>query len=115
MSCSGGVIMSRSRRTSKTRIRASLLDQLEAKGAALEHFTDLVKDYMSLWEVKNKLIKDIKTRGVMYKDYSSVGVEMQKNNPSVKELVGVNRQMLALLKELGLSTSSVTSVDDDEM
>jgi len=100
---------------SKKSIRESLLAQLEAKGADVDHFVDLVKDYMSLWEVKNKLVKDIKKRGVMYTDYSSVGVEMQKNNPSVRELVGVNRQMLALLKDLGLNTSTVASTDDDEM
>jgi len=109
--------MSKARaRTSKTSIRESLLAQLEAKGANVDHVIDLVKDYMSLWDVKNKLLKDIKTRGVMYTDYSSVGVEMQKNNPSVRELTGINRQMLAILKELDINTHTVRSPDDsDEM
>jgi phage terminase small subunit len=101
---------------SRASIRRSLLAQLEAMGADQDHFVDLVKDYLSLYDVKNRLIKDIKERGVMYTDLSSVGVEMQKNNPSVRELVNVNRQMLALLRELGISTDTVPPrEDDDEM
>lgn len=101
---------------SRASIRRSLLSQLEAMGADQDHFVDLVKDYLSLYDVKNRLIKDIKERGVMYTDLSSVGVEMQKNNPSVRELVNVNRQMLALIRELGISTDTVPPrEDDDEM
>ena len=40
---------------------------------------------------------------------------MQKNNPSTKELVMVNKQMLSLLKELGLSTDKVCDTEDDEL
>jgi hypothetical protein len=40
---------------------------------------------------------------------------MQKNNPSVKELVGINRQMLAILKELDINTNTVISPGDYEM
>lgn len=70
---------------------------------------------MELWDVKTKLSADIKNRGVTYKDFSSVGIEMQKNNPSVKELVMVNKQMLSLLKELGLSTDKVCDAHDDKL
>jgi len=56
-------------------IEESLLEQLEMKGADMDHFVDLVRDYMSLWDVKNDLLEDIKKRGVMYKDFSSVGIE----------------------------------------
>ncbi len=100
---------------SKEKVRNSLMKQLALKGAQVEHYEDLINDYMSFWETKNALIQDIKTRGVMYKDVSSVGVEMQKNNPSVKELVMVNRQMLSILKELGLSTDDIGGGEDEEM
>lgn len=104
--------MSKKRRQ---RVEESLLEQLQTKGADIEHFIDLVRDYMSLWDVKNDLLQDIKKRGVMYKDFSSVGVEMMKNNPSVRELVGINRQMLAILKDLEINTKTVAVFDDDEM
>lgn len=96
-------------------IKKSLLSQLKSINASLNHYEDLINDYMELWDVKKALSKDIKNRGVTYKDFSSVGIEMQKNNPSVKELVMVNKQMLSLLKELGLSTDKVHDAEDDEL
>ena len=39
---------------------------------------------------------------------------MQKNNPSTKDLVSVNRQMLAILKELGVSTTSIKKPEDND-
>jgi hypothetical protein len=100
----------------RQRIEESLLEQLEMKGADMDHFVDLVEDYMSLWDVKNDLLEDIKERGVMYRDFSSVGIEMMKNNPSVRELVGINRQMLSILKDLDINTKTVALFnDDDEM
>lgn len=97
------------------KIKESLLKQLEAQGASVDHFIDLINDYLSLWTVKNDLNKDIKKRGVMFIDNSSVGIKMQKNNPSVKELVMVNRQMLAILKDLDINTSNARANSDDAL
>lgn len=99
---------------SKRAVLESLKMQLQQKGADIDCFADVLADYMSFWDIKNKLIRDIKERGVTYRDFSSVGVPMQKNNPSVKELVGVNRQMLSILRELGLSTERVIQPEGDE-
>lgn len=96
-------------------IRESLIGQLKNRGADLDHFVDLVEDYVKFWEIKNRLQRDIKKRGVTYEGLSSVGVPMQKNNPSVKELLGVNRQMLAILKELCLSTENIVGDEEDEL
>lgn len=98
----------------KAEVRKDLLRQLQVLGKNGKYFEGMVNDYCLLWDVKTKLIKDIRTRGVMYKDYSSVGVEIMKNNPSTKELVMVNRQMLKILKDLGLNTAEVVE-DDDEL
>lgn len=99
----------------KTAIENSLLEQLALLGAMKEHYIDLIRDYMGLWEVKTALLSDIKSRGVTFRDKSSIGVEMQKNNPSVKELVMVNKQMLSLLKELGISTANTGDGEGDEL
>lgn len=48
----------------KSEIKKDLIDQLERNGVFGKHYLDLVNDYMVLWENKNKLIKDIKDRGV---------------------------------------------------
>ena len=100
---------------SRKKVRESLIEQLALKGATKDHYIDLISDYMKLWDVKNALQADIKDRGVTFKDYSSTGVMMQKNNPSVKELVMVNRQMLSILKELGLSTDNAGAGDEDDL
>ncbi len=101
------------KKSKKTRILESLQAQLAVKGNYLEHYNDLLKDYIALWETKNLLIKDIKKRGVVYTDVSAAGHEMMKNNPSVKELVAVNRQMLTILKELKLTTDEMVGEDDE--
>ncbi|WP_141545208.1 hypothetical protein [Bacillus cereus] len=51
--------------TFKKRIHQDLLQQLKDNGINGAHFIDLVEDYMSLWEIKNDLIADIKERGVV--------------------------------------------------
>lgn len=99
----------------KEQVEKSLIEQLETMGAKLPFFESLVADYMALWKIADDLKADIKTRGVVYKDFSSVGVEMMKNNPSTKELTMVNRQMLSILKELNLSTANCKIEEDDEL
>lgn len=99
----------------KTDIINSLKEQLKSRGADIPCFIDLIDDYGRLWTIKNKLITDINKRGVVYDDVSSVGVPMKKNNPSTKELLGVNRQMLSILEKLGLETKNVSSDEDDEL
>ena len=106
--------MGRPKKMTKTQVRESLIRQLTEAGANREHFMDLISDYMELWTVKEGLIKDIKSRGVTYQDYSSTGTLVWKNNPSVKELVLVNRQMMLLLKELGLSTQNLGGGGEDD-
>lgn len=99
---------------SKVKIKDSLLMQLAFIGAIQDHYTDLINDYMGLWDVKTQLLRDIRKRGIVYTDLSSTGIRQQKNNPSVKELVLVNKQMLSILKELGLSTENAAASNDDE-
>lgn len=48
-------------------IKKALLDQLKRNGMTGKHYVDLVNDYMRLWEVKNKLQDDIRTRGTRLK------------------------------------------------
>lgn len=93
-------------------IHADLLQQLSDNGVKGNHFTDLVNDYLSLWDLKQKLIYDIAERGAMIEWQNSETQKGYKKNDSVSEFPKVNKQMLALLKELGLQ--AVNKVDDDE-
>jgi phage terminase small subunit len=98
----------------KNDIKNDLLDQLERKGIYGNHYLDLINDYMALWEIKNKLIKDIKARGVSVFWCNGGGQEGYKKNDSIAELNKTNAQMLKILNELGLKATSSGSVDDPD-
>ncbi|MEH7786191.1 P27 family phage terminase small subunit, partial [Bacillus thuringiensis] len=75
------------------------------------HFMDLVEDYMSFWDIKNRLIADVKDRGV-----SVLGANgFMKKNDSINELNKTNTQMLKILNELGLKAVSEDDDDDAEV
>lgn len=99
----------------RTDIHSSLCNQLEQKGIPPEHFKDMLEDYMTFWDLKNKLKKDIKKRGVTYQDVSASGKLMWKNNPSVKDLIDINKQMLAVLDKLGLKTDEMCGGEADDL
>lgn len=99
----------------KTDIKKGLIKQLETKGANTPHFMSLVEDYMFLHDQVQKMKKSIKEDGLEYNATSAAGKEYMKENPAVKNVIIYNRQMLAILKELGLSTDGAGEQEDDEL
>lgn len=96
-------------------ILKSLKEQLRKKQADISVFSDLLDDYMALYDIKKKLRADIKKRGVSYETQSASGkATIIKQNQSVKDLVAVNKQMLMILEKLGLTTEKTIKDDDDE-
>lgn len=89
-----------------------MLEQLKLRGADKPVFISLVDDYMELWDTKEKLLKDIKKRGISFVDNSAAGKQMMKQNPSTKEAVSVSSQMLKILEQLGISTTSIIAEDE---
>ena len=79
-------------------------DQLAAKGADIELFNDQINDYMSMWDLKETLKDDIQKNGLRLNYTTSNGGKAEKDNPSVKQLPLVNKQMLMLLKQMYIST-----------
>ncbi|SET55794.1 hypothetical protein SAMN05660297_02757 [Natronincola peptidivorans] len=78
------------------------------------HYKDLVKDYLSLWDIKNKLIQDIEFRGVSIKWSNGDSQGGYKKNESISELLKVNKQMLTILHDLGIRASDLKVVEEDE-
>lgn len=99
--------------TRRKRIQKSLQEQLEAKGADIDLFYDQINDYMALWDLKEQLIEDIRENGLRLMYQAANGSDVEKDNPSVKQLPGVNKQMLAILKQLEVSTDRVIKTDGD--
>lgn len=98
----------------KNEIKRDLLDQLEDNGTYGKHYVELVDDYMSMWEIKNKLLKDINTRGVSVEYVHGAGQRGFKKNDSVPEFIRTNAQMLKLLSELGLKPVGKEAADTND-
>lgn len=95
-------------------IEKGILEQLENKGVKGEHFYDLVKDYMALWDMKNDLIQDIKERGVSIEWSNGATQGGFKKNESISEMHRTSTQMLKILQELNIKASEETGGDPFE-
>ena len=100
------ILESKAKDIERNNIRSDLLDQLERNGIYGMHYTDLVSDYMEMWQVKNKLIDDIKGKGVSVKYQNGENQWGYKKNDSVGELNRTNNQMIKLLEALGLKANN---------
>lgn len=102
---------------SARKIKDSLLKQLKEKGANVEHFLGLIDDYIWYFNQEKAMQKDIKDNGLRLKTKSATGIDVEKDNPSVKNAIAYNKQKLAILKELQLTTSNcnVGGEDDDDL
>ncbi len=98
---------------SKKAIRDSLLNQLRAKGADVDHFEALIDDYVTYFGMVKRMKADIRKNGMSYTAISAAGKEYEKDNPCVKMLPQYTRSMLAILKELGLTTDTVAEEEDE--
>lgn len=93
------------RDTLRSRIKKSLLEQLKNKGADIALFSDMIDDYMSLWDLKEMLQDDIRDVGLRTRD--------GRDSSSPKQLPIVNRQMLAILKEMKITTEAIVKAGED--
>jgi phage terminase small subunit len=99
--------------TKKSQIKQDLLDQLERQGIYGQHYLDLIEDYMKLYDIKNKLLKDGKENPytVWQNSETSFG---RKKNDSIDQAVKVSQQMLKILTFLGIKPSPLEEEDLDE-
>lgn len=101
-------------KVNKKLIKCSLLRQLEKKGANIAVFEDLIDDYMKFYDIKKKLQKDIDNRGVTFKEKNCKGEMVEKENPSVKNLINTNKQMLSIIDKLKLDPDSIIPEEDED-
>lgn len=99
---------------SAKKIKDSLINQLKKKGANVEHFLGLIDDYIWYFNQEKAMQKDIKDRGLFFKTTSASGNPIEKENPSIKNAVAYNKQKLAILKELQLTTQNCILEDDED-
>ncbi len=99
--------------TKKVAIKADLMAQLQSQGKNGKYFTDLVDDYIFMYDLKKKMQKDINQRGLRYGSVSGSGVQTEKPNENVQNILKVNAQMLKILSELGLREPLAVGDDTD--
>lgn len=98
----------------REKIQQDLLDQLERNGTVGTYYTDMITDYMKLWDTKNGLVADIEARGVTVENVTNAGTNIKRND-SVGELLKTNAQMLKLLDSLGIRPAQTDGDEDAEM
>lgn len=96
----------------KKEIKASLLEQLKAKGKNTKYYLDMVDDYMSYYDLKKRLKIDIKKNGVRYVTYNGNGKKVEKVNESITNLHKTTQTMLKILQDLGLQDPILGSDED---
>lgn len=96
----------------KREIRYSLERQLRDRGGDVLHFQALLDDYIFFYSMQRKMQADVRKRGLTIKAVSAAGKEYDKENPSIKLAAVYNQRMLAILKDLGLTTESCRPPDD---
>lgn len=101
------------RETVRKRVKRSLTEQLKAKGADVDIFMDQINDYMAMWDLKENLKDDIAENGLRMLYITANGGKAEKDNPSVKQLPAVNKQMLMLLKQMDISTDKAVKDGGD--
>lgn len=91
--------------TIRKRVEKSLKQQLVSKGTDVEIFKNMIDDYMRLWDLKEMYFEDVKENGLRVDG---------KENTSPKQIPIVNRQMLAILKQMDITTDNVVREDGED-
>lgn len=97
---------------SRDKVREDMLKQLTDNGITQKDYEDLVEDYMSLWDVKNRLIQDIQEKGVSIR-WTNGKQSGFKRNDSVVDLPKISAQMIKIREYLGLKPSKADEDYDD--
>lgn len=90
-------------------VKKSIMDQLVG---AHEYQRDMANDYMTLWDIKQELQKDILTRGAKVEKTDSRGTVQRVNNESIEQAIKINAQMLKIAGALGIDVAAGDSDDD---
>lgn len=87
---------------SKKELEKSLREQLRLQEKTSQFYQDLVTDYLFYWDLKKKLISDIKKKGIRYSAVNGNGIKVEKPNESVQNLQKTTVTMLKILADLNL-------------
>lgn len=87
-------------------IKEDLKKQLLSQNKTGKYYEDLVEDYIFLKQLKDKMKKDIKDKGIRIETINGNGFSTSKPNESCTNIIKVNAQMLKILSELNIQDNS---------
>lgn len=108
-----------SKKSSKTimkEIRQAMLEDLQRRSLTEPVYLDMVDEYLTLWELRRKLAKDVEERGVSVLDGARGG---RTENRSISLGLQVSKQMLSLYNALGFGDRAKNAIagaeEEDEL
>ena len=90
------------------------MKQLELQNKTSDFYVDLVNDYVEYWDLKKKMVRDIRKNGIRYKTINGNGIEVEKPNESVTNLPKITTAMLKILSDLNLKEPLSELSDEDD-
>lgn len=95
-------------------IKMSLMEQLKLQNKTGKFYEDLVNDYVEYWNLKKKLIADVKKKGIRYETFNGNGIKVEKANESIQNLQKTTVTMLKILNDLNLREPLLDNTSEDE-
>lgn len=93
--------------TLKKEVRKSLIEQLKAKGADVSVYMDQIEDYMTMWTLKCRYAEALNDPELQ------TSLLCDKDFMPAKQFPIINRQMLALLKQMEISPETIVKDGED--
>lgn len=102
--------------TIRKQLRKTMLENLEARGLIEPIYSDMVEEYLELWERRRLLAEDVRERGVSVYDARGHLTE----NRSISLGIQVSKQMLAIYAALGFKDQAAAAMsagggEEDEL
>lgn len=98
-------------------VKQSLYEIAQKKNADMSAICRMIDDYIYLFECTESLKQTITEKGTMLSEPNTAGFPITKPNPALKELRDTNKQMLSILKTIGVDIKTVSELmqTDDEL
>ena len=96
------------------KIRESLVEQANRKGANVAFILDQIDTYCRYTELEKEALEDIKKNGTTVKMTSSIGKEAERVNPAIKTALMYSKQRLDILKRLNLSLDTIAGDNTED-